>query len=118
MGGRVLAGGHGMNDTLTIVLTASAWAEGGGLAVWLVTMPLRRRSVIALLASIVLTGTFASVAAVIGSVHAMFLTTHELVVTVTVAIVAGLAAAIAAAAAGRRLTKDNRALRKAVTDVG
>ena len=107
-----------MNDTLSIVLTASAWAAGGGLAVWLVTMPLRRRSIVALLASIVLAGTVASVAAVIGSVHAMFLTTNELVVTVTVAIVAGLAAAIAAAAAGRRLTKDNRALRKAVTEVG
>ena len=72
-----------MNDTLSIVLTASAWAAGGGLAVWLVTMPLRRRSIVALLASIVLTGTVASVAAVIGSVHAMFLTTNELVVTVT-----------------------------------
>jgi signal transduction histidine kinase len=107
-----------MNDTLSIVLTASAWAAGGGLAVWLVTMPLRRRSIVALLASIVLTGTIASVAAVIGSVHAMFLTTNELVVTVTVAIVAGLGAAIAAAAAGRRLTKDNRALRRAVTEVG
>ena len=107
-----------MNDTLSIVLTASAWAAGGGLAVWLVTMPLRRRSIVALLASIVLAGTVASVAAVIGSVHAMFLTTNELVVTVTVAIVAGLAAAIAAAAAGRRLTKDNRALRKAVMEVG
>lgn len=107
-----------MNDTVSIVLTASAWAAGGGLAVWLVTMPLRRRSVVALLACIVLTGTTASVAAVIGSVHAMFLTTHELVVTVTVAIVAGLAAAITAAAAGRRLTKDNRALRRAVTEVG
>ena len=107
-----------MNDTLSIVLTASAWAAGGGLAVWLVTMPLRRRSVVALLASIVLTGTIASVAAVIGSVHAMFLTTNELVVTVMVAIVAGLGAAIAAAAAGRRLTKDNRALRRAVTEVG
>jgi signal transduction histidine kinase len=107
-----------MNDTLSIVLTASAWAAGGGLAVWLVTMPLRRRSIVALLASIVLTGTIASVAAVIGSVHAMFLTTNELVVTVTVAIVAGLAAAITAAAAGRRLTRDNRALRRAVTEVG
>jgi signal transduction histidine kinase len=81
-------------------------------------MPLRRRSIVALLASIVLTGTIASVAAVIGSVHAMFLTTNELVVTVTVAIVAGLAAAVTAAAAGRRLTKDNRALRSAVTEVG
>jgi signal transduction histidine kinase len=107
-----------MNDTLSIVLTASAWAAGGGLAVWLVTMPFRRRSIVALLASIVLTGTIASVAAVIGSVRAMFLTTNELVVTVTVAIVAGLGAAIAAAAAGRRLTKDNRALRRAVTEVG
>jgi signal transduction histidine kinase len=86
--------------------------------VWLVTMPLRRRSIVALLASVVLTGTVASVAAVIGSVHAMFLTTNELVVTVTVAIVAGLAAAVTAAAAGRRLTKDNRALRRAVTEVG
>jgi beta-lactamase regulating signal transducer with metallopeptidase domain len=86
-----------MNDILSIVLTASVSAAGGGLAVWLITMPLRRRSIVALLASIVLTGTIASVAAVIGSVHAMFLTTNELVVTVTVAIVAGLAAAIAAA---------------------
>ena len=66
-----------MNDTLSIVLTASAWAAGGGLAVWLVTMPLRRRSIVALLASIVLAGTVASVAAVIGSVHAMFLTTNR-----------------------------------------
>jgi signal transduction histidine kinase len=107
-----------VNDTLSIVLTASVWAAGGGLAVWLVTMPLRRRSIVALLASVVLTGTVASVAAVIGSVHAMFLTTNELVVTVTVAIVAGLAAAVTAAAAGRRLTKDNRALRRAVTEVG
>jgi hypothetical protein len=46
-----------VNDTLSIVLTASAWAAGGGLAVWLVTMPLRRRSIVALLASIVLAGT-------------------------------------------------------------
>ena len=45
-----------MNDTLSIVLTASAWAAGAGLAVWLVTMPLRRRSIVALLASIVLPG--------------------------------------------------------------
>ena len=40
-----------MNDTLSIVLTASAWAAGGGLAVWLVTMPLRRRSIVALTSS-------------------------------------------------------------------
>lgn len=101
----------------SIVLTALLWAAGGGLLAWLLTVPLHRRSLTGLLASVVLTGTLASVAAVIGNVRAMFISTNELAAVVTVSVVAGLAAAVSAAAAARRLARDNRALREAITAI-
>ena len=101
----------------SIVLTAVAWGAGGGLLAWLLTVPLHRRSLTGLLASVVLTGTLASVAAVIGNVRAMFISTNELAAVVTVSVVAGLVAAVSAAAAARRLARDNRALREAITAI-
>jgi signal transduction histidine kinase len=106
------------HHTLSIVITAAIWAVGGGVFAWLVTMPLRRRSLGALLASVILSGVLASVAAMIGSDRAMYLSTNDLRVGVIVAVVAGLVAAAAAAVAAQRLARDNRALREAVAEIG
>jgi signal transduction histidine kinase len=105
-------------NVFSIVLIALAWAAGGGLIAWLVTIPLQRRSLTGLLASVVLTGTVASVAAVIGNVHAMFISTNELVAVVSVSVVAGIVASVSALVVSRRLARDNNALRAAITAIG
>ncbi|HJQ01799.1 MAG TPA: HAMP domain-containing sensor histidine kinase [Jatrophihabitans sp.] len=100
------------------MLTALGWAAAGAVLAWLMTLPLHRRSLIGLLASVVLTGTLASVAAVVGNVRAMFISTNQLAAVVSVSVVAGLAAAVSAVVAARRLTRDNRALGEAITAIG
>ena len=105
-------------NVFSIVMIALAWAAGGGLAAWLLTIPLQRRSLTGLLVSVVLTGTVASVAAVIGNVHAMFISTTELVAVVSVSVVAGIVAAVSALVVSRRLARDNEALRAAITAIG
>ena len=105
-------------NVFSIVLIALAWAAGGGLVAWLITIPLQRRSLAGLLASVVLTGTVASVAAVIGNVHAMFISTNELVAVVSVSVVAGIVASVSALVVSRRLARDNNALRAAITAIG
>jgi len=107
-----------MSHTLSIVAIAAVWAAGGGALAWLATIPLHRRSLAGLLASVVLTGAIASVAALVGSDRAMFLSTNDLRVGVIVAIVAGLVAACTAALAAQRLSRDNRTVREAVADIG
>jgi signal transduction histidine kinase len=106
-----------MSHTLSIIATAAVWAAGGGAIAWLATIPLHRRSLGGLLASVVLTGALASVAAMVGSDRAMFVSTNDLRVGVIVAIVAGLVAAVTAAVAAKRVSGDNRALRQAVADI-
>ncbi len=101
----------------SIMLIALGWAAGGAVLGWLLTLPLHRRSLAGLLASVVLTGTMASVAAVVGNVHAMFISTNELAAVVSVSVVAGLAAAVSAGVAARRLSRDSRALHAAVAAV-
>ena len=101
-----------------IMLIALGWAAGGAVVGWLVTLPLHRRSLAGLLASVVLTGTMASVAAVVGNVHAMFISSNELAAVVSVSVVAGLAAAVAAGVAAYRLSRDSRELHAAVAAVG
>jgi signal transduction histidine kinase len=107
-----------MTHTVSIIGTATVWAAGGGAIAWLATIPLHRRSLSGLLASVVLTGALASVAAMVGSDRAMFVSTNDLRVGVTVAIVAGLVAAVTAAVSAQRLSRDNRAIREAVADIG
>lgn len=102
----------------SILLTALIWAAAAGAAVWLVTLPLQRRSLAGLLAAVVLTGTIAAAAAVVGNVRAMFISTNELAAVAAVSIVAGLVASVTAGLAARRLTRDNRALRDAVVALG
>jgi signal transduction histidine kinase len=100
------------------VLTALLWGVIAGVVMWLLTWPFRRRSLGALLASIVLIGTSASIAAVFGSVHEMVLSSHERTRAVLVAVVAGLIATVTAGAAARRVMKDNLVLRSAISELG
>jgi signal transduction histidine kinase len=107
-----------MTHTLAIIATAAVWAVGGGALTWLVTIPLHRRSLGGLLASVVLTSAVASIAAMVGSDRAMYLQMHDLGVGVIVAVVAGLVGATTAALAATRLSRDNRALSDVVAQIG
>ncbi|MEP7179363.1 MAG: HAMP domain-containing sensor histidine kinase [Pseudonocardiales bacterium] len=107
-----------MTPTVPNVLVALLWALAACALVWLVTLPLRRRSLSALLASVVLTGSAASIGATLAFMHAMLLPTNEQVTVVVVVCAAGLVGAFAAGAVARRLTKDREVLRAAVAELG
>lgn len=98
--------------------TVALWAAAACIAVWFVTLPLRRWSLAGVLASVVLTGTAASIGAVLGSVRAMLLPAREQTTVLVMASAAGLLGALAAGAAARRIARDHRALTEAVADLG
>lgn len=100
-----------------IVLTALMWAIGVGLAVWLLTIPLRR-TFAGQLAAPVLVATFASLAAIVGAERAMFYESGDFRVALIVAGAAGIAAAAAAFVGAQSLTRDKRAVARAVQAVG
>ncbi|SDJ49379.1 histidine kinase [Frankineae bacterium MT45] len=106
-----------MTPTPHDILVAAEWAIAAGLVAWLITIPLRRRSLAGLLASVVFVGTTASVAAMVGSFRAMFISTNELVLTVTVALAAGIIASLTAWMSIRRQMKDREVLRNAVQEI-
>jgi signal transduction histidine kinase len=103
-----------VGDVLIILL----WSAVACAAMWLITLPLRRMSLGGVLASVVLTGTAASIGAVLGGVHVMLLPMHEQTTVLVVSGSAGVLGAVAAGAAARRLTKDRKALSDAVADIG
>jgi signal transduction histidine kinase len=107
-----------MTPTLPNVLVALLWAAAACALMWLVTLPLRRRSLSALLASVVLSGTAASIGAIFAFMHAMVLPANQQVTVVVVVAAAGVMGAFAAGAAARRLTKDREVLRNAVAELG
>jgi len=106
-----------MSPDLHSLLVGLGWAATGGLAVWLVSYPLQRRSVGWTMAAIVLTGTVASVASLVGSVHEMLLSSSVAPMAISMSVIAGLVAAAAAATAARRFYRDNRALRRAIAEL-
>ena len=107
-----------MSPTAWDVLVAFAWSAGACLVTWFALTPIRRRSLAGLLGSVVLTGTAASIGAVVGSVRVMLLPMHVETTVIAVAAVAGLVGAVAAGAAARRLIQDNEVLRAAVVEIG
>jgi signal transduction histidine kinase len=107
-----------VRPSLPEVLVALLWAVAACAIMWLLTLPLRRRSLGALLTSVVLTGTAASIGASFGFVRAMLLPAHEQVAVTVVVAAAGVVGAVAAGAAARRMTKDRQALRTAVAELG
>jgi signal transduction histidine kinase len=100
-----------------IVGTALLWGAGGALVAWLLTWPLRRRSQTALLLSVTLVATAASVGAVIGNTQAMFISMDDEYVTVVASVVAGLLGAVVAGLTARTFAKDNRSILAALDDV-
>ncbi|MDT4932144.1 MAG: hypothetical protein QOK11_36, partial [Pseudonocardiales bacterium] len=107
-----------MNLDVGDVLIILLWSAVACAAMWLITLPLRRMSLGGVLASVVLTGTAASIGAVLGGVHVMLLPMHEQTTVLVVSGSAGVLGAVAAGAAARRLTKDRKALSDAVADIG
>jgi signal transduction histidine kinase len=107
-----------VTPTVPNVLVALLWALGACALIWLLTLPLRRRSLSAVLASIVLTGTAASIGATLAFMHAMVLPANEQVTVLVVVSAAGVVGAVGAFAASRRLTQDRQVLRSAVAEVG
>ena len=107
-----------MHLTVSSLLWAGLWSAAAGLAMWFVLLPVRRRSLVGLLVSVVLTGTAASIGALLGGIHTMLLPMADLTTVVVLSVAAGLVATTAAATAARRLAQDKRLLRQAVADLG
>jgi signal transduction histidine kinase len=103
--------------TSGLILIAALWAIGAGGLTWVATIPLRR-SFAGKLASPVLIATFASLAAILGSEHAMFYHSGDFRVAIVVALAAGLIAAAAAFGSAQMLARDTRAVSLAVQAVG
>jgi signal transduction histidine kinase len=95
--------------TAANVGTALVWAAGAAAAAWLVSWPVRRRSLAWLVVSVALVGTAASVAALLGAVHSMLLPMGENVQLVLLSLLAGLLALIGAGFAARRIAREQRA---------
>jgi signal transduction histidine kinase len=97
---------------------ALLFAAVGGLVAWLITTPLRRRSIGGLLASVVITGSATSASAVVGSVRTMLFPAHAHVATLIIIAVTGVVAMVTAVLAMRSVSRDNAVLRAAIADVG
>jgi signal transduction histidine kinase len=89
--------------------TAFAWAAGAAAAAWLLTWPLRRRSLAWLVVSVAVSGTAASAAALLGAVHSMLLPMGENVQLLLLSLGAGLLALAGAGFAARRIATEQRA---------
>ena len=107
-----------MNLTLANLGAALLWCVVGGVAVWFVLTPVRRRSLTGLLVSLVLTGAAASAGALWGAIHSMLIPWWDWETMIALTAFSALVTGIAAFAVGRRLTRDNAALLSAVADVG
>jgi signal transduction histidine kinase len=97
---------------------ALLWSAVAGLVAWFVLLPVRRRSLAGLLATLVLTGAAASAGAMWGAVHTMLVSWHDWRTMITLTALSGAVTAGAAVAVGRRLAKDNESLRRAVAELG
>src|SRR4051794_41962574 len=95
-----------MELTLGNFAEALLWSAGAALAVWFLLLPLRRRSFLGLLATLVLTGAAASTGALLGAIHAMLIPHLHWQTTAALIVLSAAAAGVAALAAGRRLAGD------------
>ena len=108
-----------MHLTATNVLAALLGSAVAGLVVWFALLPVRRRSLIGLLASLVLTGAAASMGALWAAIHAMLLASAwDWPTMIVLTVFSGGVTAVAAIAVSRRLMHDNSALHAAVEDIG
>jgi signal transduction histidine kinase len=104
--------------TWSNIAVALVWAIVAALAAWLLAWPLRRQSLGWLMLSVTLTGTAASAGALLGAVHTMLIPTGDELALVVLTIATGLLASAGALAASRRIAREHRAVRDAVTQLG
>jgi signal transduction histidine kinase len=104
--------------TWTSLGEALLWCVVAGIGMWLLLTPVRRRSLIGLLTSLVLTGAAASAGALLGAMQAMLVSWTDWKSVVVVMALSGGVTALAAYSVGRRLVRDNRSLQRAVADLG
>jgi signal transduction histidine kinase len=97
---------------------ALLWSVVAGLAAWFVLLPVRRRSLTGLLATLVLTGAAASAGALWGAIHTMLVSWHDWKTMIVLTAFSGTVTAAAAVAVGHRLAQDNESLRRAVAELG
>lgn len=97
---------------------ALLWCAIAGLACWLLLLPIRRRSFTGLFVSLVLTGAAASTGALLGAMHTMLVSGHDWRTVFAIIAFSAAVTATAAYAVGRRLARDNTALRRAVAELG
>jgi len=107
-----------MTMSLLDFAAALLWCAVGGLATWLVTAPVRRRSFPGLFVSLVLTGAAASAGALLGAIHTMLVTGHDWRAVIAIIAFSAAVMGVAAYAVGRRLARDNAMLRRAVAELG
>ncbi|MDQ2797922.1 MAG: HAMP domain-containing histidine kinase, partial [Actinomycetota bacterium] len=107
-----------MNLTLSNLGAALLWSVIAGVAVWLLLMPLRRRSLTGLLVSLVLVGAAASMGALWGAIHSMLVPWWDWKTMIALTAFSGAVTTAAALAASRRLGKDADSLRQAVAELG
>ena len=88
-----------------VILIALGCAVPVAAAGWLALRLLGRRSIVASVSVVVLSGVLGVVASVVGTSYAMFLSAHDLGVMLTVLASAGVVALVSALALGRRLAR-------------
>jgi signal transduction histidine kinase len=105
-----------VNITWLDFLEAMLWSALAGLVIWIVLLPLRRRSFGGLFVSLVLTGAAATAGGLIGAVHTMLVSWRDWRTLLALTAFSGLVTAAAAYAVARRLARDNATLRQAVAE--
>ncbi len=99
-------------DQLQIVLIATAWSGGVGLAGLGLIRVLRGRSLRLLSAAVAIVALLAVLAAMLGTARAMFISPHDLEVVLLGATVAGAVGVAFAVAVGAAISASSRGLRE------
>ena len=101
-----------------IAAISSVCALSVGILLWALTTPLRRRSLRASLLVLSFLCLSATLAAVIGTAQAMFLSRHDLYVTMLVAVIVAVIVSGATLRLSRLIARDHDSLRDAVSRLG
>jgi signal transduction histidine kinase len=105
-------------DTVDIVVLASGWAAGVGVAALLVAYAVRRRSLRWALATVAVCGVLAFVAGIVATAQAMFLSSHDLGVVLKVSVVAGVVSLVFSLLVARYALRATTELRDAARRLG
>lgn len=97
---------------------AGGCAVAAGILLWVLATPLRRRSLRAALLVLSLLCLGATLAGVLGTAQAMFLSPHDLNVTIVVAVVVAVVVTGAALLLSRMISREHGSLRDAATQLG